>query len=90
MMLGFVGRRCTVALGRRPTAEEFAAWANDGGIRLFGRAITADEAALILRHQARLVTAKGAASEERYVPIDDLAPPNVVQLAPFRARRASR
>jgi hypothetical protein len=89
MMLGFVVRRCTVALGRRPTAAEFANWANGGSMRLFGRPITEDEAALILRHQARLVTAKGATPAEQYAPTDDLAP-NVVPLAALRARRASR
>jgi hypothetical protein len=90
MMIGFVVRRCAVELGRMPTPTEFAAWANGGETRLFGRAITIDEAALILRHQARLVTAKSAAPEEQYVEVDELAAagPNVVRLADVRARRA--
>src|SRR5437899_316192 len=46
VMLGFVVRQCTVALGHRPTPEEFAAWANEqrdarGRYRIFGRAIGA-------------------------------------------------
>lgn len=91
MMIGFVVRRCVVELGRTPTAEEFAAWANGGETRLFGRAITVDEAALILRHQARLVTAKSAAPDEQYVDCDEIvAGPNVVRLADIRARRAAR
>lgn len=91
MMIGFVVRRCTVELGRAPTAVEFAAWANGGDSCLFGRAISIEEAALILRHRARLVTAKSAAADEQYVEVDELAAaPNVVRLADVRARRAAR
>jgi hypothetical protein len=91
MMLGFVVRRCIVELGHAPSAAEFAAWANDGSTRLFGRAISVDEAALILRHQGRLVSAKSAAPEEQYVDIDELVTAsNVVRLADVRARRAAR
>ena len=91
MMIGFVVRRCVLALGRQPTPAEFAAWANDGEARLFGRAISVDEARLILRHQARLVTAKSASAAEQYVELDELAlPPNVVRLADARSRRAAR
>lgn len=91
MMIGFVIRRCSTELGRRPTPAEFASWANDGEMRLFGRRITEAEAALILRHQARLVTAKSATAAEQYVEVDELAmAPNVVRLADVRARRAAR
>lgn len=95
MMLGFVVRRCTVALGHRPSPAEFAAWANaetDGeqGPRLFGRPISEEEARLILKHQARLVTARSANELERYVEAEEMpAPrPNVVPLE--RARDARR
>jgi hypothetical protein len=91
MMLAFLVRRCVVALGRQPTPAEFARWANDGEARLFGRAISEAEAGVILRHQARLVTAKSAAAEEQYVELDALVTaPNVVRLADVRAARARR
>jgi hypothetical protein len=61
IMLGFVVRQCAVALGRQPTARELADWANnqrEGRRRycIFGRAITIDEARVILRHPGRPVT----------------------------------
>lgn len=61
IMLGFVVRRCAVALGHPPTPAEFAEWANNqrdsrGRYRIFGRAITAGDARVILRHPGRLVT----------------------------------
>ena len=88
MMIGFVVRRCSVELGRRPTAAEFAAWANGGDAHLFGRSISEAEADLILRHQRRLVSAKSATPDEEYVEIDELKiGPNVVRLADVRARR---
>ena len=91
MMIGFVVRRCTVELGHPPSAAEFAAWANGGDVRLFGRAISVAEAGVILRHQARLVSARSAAPEEQYVEVDELVTaPNVVRLADVRARRAAR
>jgi hypothetical protein len=91
MMLGFVVRRCVVELGHQPTAAEFAHWANTGTARLFGRAISEAEARLILRHQARLVSARSAAPDEQCVAVDELAAaPNVVRLADLRARRAAR
>jgi hypothetical protein len=89
MMIGFVVRRCCVELGRRPTPAEFATWANEGDVRLFGRPISEAEAGVILRHQARLVTAKSATPTEQYVEIDEPAP-DVVRLADVRARRAAR
>jgi hypothetical protein len=63
IMLGFVVRQCAVALGHAPTPSELAEWANNqrdarGRYRIFGRAITADEAGVILRHPARLVTVR--------------------------------
>jgi hypothetical protein len=91
MMIGFVVRRCVVELGRRPTSAEFAAWANGGNANVFGRPISEAEAALILRHQRRLVTARSANDDEQYVAFDELAAaPNVVRLADVRAARARR
>ena len=63
VMLGFVVRQCAVALGHAPTPDEFACWANEqrdsrGRYRIFGRPISADEAAVILRHPGRLVTVR--------------------------------
>ena len=63
IMLGFVVRQCAVALGHRPTAAELAEWANEqrdehGRYRIFGRAITADEATVVLKHPGRLVTVR--------------------------------
>jgi hypothetical protein len=57
---------------------------------VFGRPITEAEAGLILRHQARLVSARSAAADEQWAEVDDLAltAPNVVDLAAARARRA--
>jgi hypothetical protein len=70
MMLGFVVRRCAVAVGHEPSPEEFAAWANsqqegDRVFCLFGRPISVTEARLILRHPGRPVTARNAAPHER-------------------------
>jgi hypothetical protein len=63
MMLGFVVRQCAVALGHAPTAAELADWANNqpgarGRYHIFGRAISIDEARVILRHPGRLVTVR--------------------------------
>jgi len=94
MMLGFVVRRCVVELGRTPTPAEFALWANSGGgrdIHLFGRPISEAEARLILRHQARLVSARSASAEERHTELDGERPgANVVRMTDVRARRAAR
>jgi hypothetical protein len=94
MMIGFVVRRCAVDLGHTPSPAEFAAWANAGAGRaahVFGRPISEAEAGLILRHQARLVSAASAAPEERWVDAEApvLVAPNVVDLAAARARRAA-
>lgn len=65
--LGFVIRRCVLELGRRPTPREFSEWANtagEQGMALFGRRIGAYEAEVILRHQAREVTARSARPHE--------------------------
>lgn len=63
IMLGFVVRQCAVALGRTPTPTELAEWANNqrdarGRYRIFGRAITTEEARVMLRHPGRLVTVR--------------------------------
>ena len=65
MMLGFVVRQCAVALGHAPSPTELAEWANnqrEGRRRycLFGRAITIEEARVILRHPGRPVTVRVA------------------------------
>jgi hypothetical protein len=63
IMLGFVVRQCATALGRRPTPVELANWANNqwdekGRYHMFGRAITVEEARVILRHPSRMVTVR--------------------------------
>jgi hypothetical protein len=95
MMLGFVVRRCAVALGHDPSPEEFATWANmqQEGERtfcLFGRAISVAEARLILRHRGRPVTARTAAPHEQ---LRDEAParstrPAAANVTPFVAAAA--
>lgn len=96
MMLGFVVRRCAVAVGHEPSAEEFAAWANnhqdgDRSFCLFGRPISVGEARIILRHRGRPVSARGAAAHECIV--DEEAAPTstkVVSLADAMARLKAR
>ena len=66
IMLGFVVRQCAVALGHAPSADELAAWANEqrderGEYCIFGRAISADDARVILKHPSRLVTVRPGA-----------------------------
>jgi hypothetical protein len=63
MMLGFVVRECTVALGHAPSPAELAEWANHqeddrGEFCLFGRAITVAEARVILAHPGRPVSVR--------------------------------
>lgn len=63
VMLGFVVRQCAVALGRKPTPVELSEWANNqrdehGRYRIFGRAITPEEATVILRNPGRMVTVR--------------------------------
>ena len=55
IMLGFVVRQCARRLGHAPQPEELAEWANNqrderGVYRIFGRAISVEEARVILRH----------------------------------------
>ncbi|MCK6556512.1 hypothetical protein L6Q96_18325 [Candidatus Binatia bacterium] len=94
MMLGFVVRRCATALGRAPSPEELAEWANnyrEGGrtVYLFGRKISPAEARLILRYPSRPVTARGARPAEQS-PADCDLPPNVVRLPDPTRRRGRR
>ena len=63
MMLGFVVRQCAKSLGHIPTPDELAEWANNqrdakGRYHIFGRAISIDEARIILRHPSRMVTVR--------------------------------
>lgn len=63
--LGFVVRECAVELGHAPSPEELADWANRrqdgfGSFCLFGRAITPEEARVILAHPGREVTVRAA------------------------------
>lgn len=65
MHLGFVVRACAVELGREPSPEDLARWANHrhdarGEFCLFGRAISVAEARVILAHPGRAVTARAA------------------------------
>lgn len=67
MMLGFVVRRCAVALGHRPSAAELAVWANNqrdalGRYRIFGREISVEDARIIMKHPGRLVTVRNQRS----------------------------
>jgi hypothetical protein len=94
MMLGFVVRRCAVAVGHDPSAEEFAAWANaqqdgDRSFCLFGRPISVHEARLILRHPGRPVTARNAAPHEQ-IKEDGELPVRVssAKVTPFAAAAA--
>lgn len=97
--IGFIVRRCTLALGHRPSAREFSEWANtaaEHGAALFGRPITIDQAEVILRHQGRPVTARTAqpyevASNEELpaeLRASDDVRDKVVDFAAIRARRA--
>jgi hypothetical protein len=63
IMLGFVVRQCARRLGHSPQPEELAEWANNqrderGCYHIFGRAISPDEARIILSHPERLVTVR--------------------------------
>lgn len=63
VMLGFVVRRCARELGHHPTPDEFALWANnrraDGErYHIFGQAISAEAAQVMLRRLDRLVTVR--------------------------------
>jgi hypothetical protein len=96
--IGFVVRRCTLALGHRPSAKEFSQWANtagEHGSAIFGRPVSVYEAEVILRHQGRPVTARTAQPYE-VVSSDELPAElrasddvrdKVVDFAAIRARR---
>ena len=63
VMLGFVVRRCARELGHTPTPHEFATWANnqsrDGErYNIFGQAISAEAAKVMLDRLDRLVTVR--------------------------------
>jgi hypothetical protein len=97
--IGFVVRRCTLALGHRPTAQAFSEWANtagENGSALLGRRISVSEAEVILRHQGRPVSARTAqpfevvSNEELPAELrasDDVRD-KVVDFAAIRAQRA--
>lgn len=99
--IGFVVRRCVLALGRRPSAREFSQWANtagEQGTAIFGRRVSEQEAAVILRHQGRPVTARSAHPHEvvaEHELPEGLRPSadvrdKVVDFAAIRARRTPR
>jgi len=92
MTIAFVIRRCTLELGHPPNPAELAAWANRDGAdqpRPFGRSISTQEAALLLRNQDRLVSARSAAPDERHVEQHEL-PDNVISLSAARVEMANR
>lgn len=96
MMLGFVIRRCAVAIGHEPSAEEFARWANsyrqgERTVHLFGRPISPREAQVILRHQSRPVAARGATPFERIREDgSDFRTAKITSLAEAKARLQER
>jgi hypothetical protein len=99
MMIAFLVRRCAIDIGHEPTAEEFAAWSNHQGSPrrpycLFGRPITEAEARAILKHRARLVTARSARPHEQYVEQNEVQGAadrsNVIILADIRVRASRR
>jgi hypothetical protein len=91
MTIAFVIRRCIRELGHAPTAAELAEWANCGtrGLRPFGRSITIEDAAAMLRNQDRMVSARSAAPDERHVEQNEL-PPNVISLSAMRLQLGPR
>lgn len=99
--IGFVVRRCVLALGRQPTPREFAEWANtagENGGALIGRPISESDAEVILRHQGRPVTARSARAFEVVDDNGDALRPaasadvrdKVVDFAAVRARQKAR
>lgn len=92
MMLGFVVRQCAVELGHAPDAAELAEWANNrrgagGPYRVFGRAISIEEARLILGHPERLVTSTPREDTLPPAPRPLEEPAQVIELARFRRAR---
>lgn len=95
MMLGFVLRQCAVELGHSPDAAELAEWANNrrgfkGFYRVFGRAISVDEAQLILRNPDRIVTIHPDWEERRGPAFVDPEPRQPATVLEFRAQRRAR
>lgn len=71
VLLGYLTRECADTLGRQPTARELADWANHqrderGEFCLFGRAISPEEARVILAHPSREVTVRRARFRQRH------------------------
>ena len=101
-MLGFLIRRCAVALGHEPSEEEFARWANhyehDGQtVRLFGRPITKKEAQVMMRHRSRLVAIRQGLDVEDLQGDSEDTPPadaargaNTISFAEAAARLRAR
>jgi len=97
MMLGFVVRRFVADLGREPSPAEFAAWANryrdpESGreVCLFGKPISDDQAAVILKHRGRPVSARSARPHEALPVEAEALPENVHSLDAARARFGAR
>jgi len=95
MMLAFVLRQCAVELGHPPDPSELAEWANhrpgfEGHYRVFGRAISVDEARLILRNPDRVVTIHPDWEERRgpvFVSEEEREPARVLEFRPQRRAR---
>jgi hypothetical protein len=96
MMLGFVVRQCAIELGHPPDAAELTEWANyrrgfDGFYRVFGRAISVEEAEVILRNPERVVAihpeweARRPPASSR--PALEEGPGQVIELSAFRRAR---
>lgn len=95
MALGFVVRRCALAIGHEPTPEEFADWANGERSNgreatVFGRSITVTEAQVILAHRGRPVSSRTALPHEAVCDPSGPLPPNVVRLSSARRARDRR
>ena len=94
MMLAFVVRQCAVELGHVPDAAELAEWANNrrgfaGSYRVFGRAISIDEAKAILRSPERMVSIHPDWEARRAPARFTAQPANVIQLRPSGRLRQS-
>ncbi len=92
MTLAFVIRRCIMEMGHPPSAGEFADWANrsdETAMRPFGRPISEAEAAVMLKNQDRMVSARSAEDHERHVEQHEL-PRNVISLSAARVQSSGR